>query len=58
MASRTMSAMPMPAVPAPRMTTRWSRRLVPLARMAARMAANTTAAVPCMSSLKVQWLPA
>ena len=54
MTSRSMSAMPTPAVPAPWITTRWSAMRVPLALAAANAAASTTAAVPCMSSLKVQ----
>jgi hypothetical protein len=54
MTSRSISATPTPAVPAPWMTTRWSVMWVPLARAAASAAARTTAAVPCMSSLKVQ----
>ena len=52
--SRIMSAMPSPAVPAPWMTTRWSRIRDPAARTAENAAASTTAAVPCMSSLNVQ----
>ena len=51
-----MSAMPRPAVPAPWMTTRWSRIREPAARTAENTAASTTAAVPCMSSLNVQHL--
>ena len=54
--SRIMSAMPSPAVPAPWMTTRWSRIRDPAARTAENAAASTTAAVPCMSSLNVQHL--
>jgi hypothetical protein len=54
MTSRMMSAMPTLAVPAPWMTTRWSRTRVPAAWTPANAAASTTAAVPCMSSLKVQ----
>ena len=48
-----MSAIPSPAVPAPWMTTRWSRIRDPAARTAENAAASTTAAVPCMSSLNV-----
>ena len=54
MTSRIMSAIPSPAVPAPWMTTRWSRIREPAARTAENAAASTTAAVPCMSSLNVQ----
>jgi hypothetical protein len=46
--------MPMPAVPAPKTTMRWSRAAIPVTSTAARIAASTTAAVPWMSSLKVQ----
>ena len=53
MTSRIMSAIPRPAVPAPWMTTRWSRIRPPAARTAENAAASTTAAVPCMSSLNV-----
>ena len=52
--SRIMSAIPRPAVPAPWITIRWSRIRDPAARTAENAAASTTAAVPCMSSLKVQ----
>src|SRR4029450_10139795 len=51
MTSRSMSATPSPAVPAPWITTRWSRMRPPAARTAEKAAASTTAAVPCMSSL-------
>ena len=54
MVSRTRSAMPIPALPAPKTTTRWSSRSMPVTSTAARIAASTTAAVPWMSSLKVQ----
>ena len=53
MTSRIMSAIPSPAVPAPWITTRWSRIRPPAARTAENAAASTTAAVPCMSSLNV-----
>jgi hypothetical protein len=36
------------------MTNRWSRFRVPAVRIAANAAASKTAAVPCVSSLKVQ----
>ena len=48
--------MPTPAVPAPWITTRWSRSRSPVALTADSTAAATTAAVPCTSSLKVQML--
>ena len=46
-------AMPRPAAPAPRKTSRWPVKGSPLCRRAARMPATTTAAVPWMSSLKL-----
>ena len=55
---RSTSAIPIPAVPAPWITTVWSRIAVPAARVAHSAAASTTAAVPWMSSLKVQEVPA
>ena len=54
MTSRIMSAMPSPAVPDPWMTTRWSRIRDPVTVSPEKIAAITTAAVPCMSSLNVQ----
>ena len=47
------SQTPMPAEPAPSMTTCCSRGRDPLARAAAASAATATAAVPWMSSLNV-----
>ena len=44
--------MPMPAAPAPRMTTRCSLSGIPVTRQPAIMPATATAAVPWMSSLK------
>ena len=46
--------MPTPAVPAPWMTIRCSVSRVPASRTPDKTAANTTAAVPCISSLNVQ----
>ena len=54
MASRIWSAIPMPAAPAPKMTTRWFRSGVPQTRTAEIAAASAMAPVPCISSLKVQ----
>ena len=55
--SRSWSAIPIPAVPAPKMTTRWWRKGVPQTRTAEIAAARVIAPVPCISSLKVQiWL--
>ena len=54
MTCRSASAIPIPAVPAPWITITWSRMAVPAARAAPSAAASTTAAVPWMSSLKVQ----
>jgi hypothetical protein len=56
-ASRNWSAIPMPAVPAPKMTIRWSDIGVRLTRTALSMAPSTIAPVPCMSSLKVEIWP-
>ena len=53
-ASVNWSAMPMPAVPAPKITTRWSPRVSPVTRKAPRIAARFTAPVPCTSSLNVR----
>ncbi len=58
MTCRSASAIPIPAVPAPWITIVWSRIAVPAARVAPSAAASTTAAVPWMSSLKVQQAPA
>ena len=55
---RSTSAIPIPAVPAPWITTVWSAMDVPAARTAPSAAASTTAAVPWMSSLNVQQDPA
>ena len=46
--------MPMPAVPAPWMTIRWSVSAIRRRGPRRSTAASATAAVPCMSSLKVQ----
>ena len=54
--SRIWSAMPTPAVPPPKMTTRWSRHRVPVTFSALNSPAITTAPVPCMSSLKIRYL--
>src|ERR1035441_4644646 len=54
MASRSWSATPIPAVPAPKMTTRWLRSGVPQTRTAEIAAASVIAPVPCISSLKMQ----
>ncbi len=48
--------MPIPAVPPPKMTIRWSASGIPVMFTPARTAARATAAVPWMSSLKVQWV--
>ncbi len=56
-AADSWSAMPTPAVPAPKITMRWSASLIPVARTAAMTAARLTAPVPWMSSLKVSMLP-
>ena len=49
----TCSQTPMPADPAPSITTIWSRSRDPVAAAPADSAARTTAAVPWMSSLKL-----
>ena len=54
MASRSSWAMPAPAVPAPKTTTRCSVSGTPDAVTPDRTAARLTAAVPWMSSLKVR----
>ena len=51
--SLTCSQTPMPADPAPSITTVWSRSRDPVAAAPAKRAARTTAAVPWMSSLKL-----
>src|SRR5260370_897601 len=50
-AAESWSAMPVPAVPAPKITIRWSGRLIPVALAAASTAAKLTAPVPWMSWL-------
>ena len=50
-AAVSWSAMPVPAVPAPKITTRCSARPTPVALAAASTAARLTAPVPWMSSL-------
>ncbi len=52
-ARRIRSAMPIPAVPEPKITMRSSRRRPPVTLSAERIAASTTPAVPWMSSLNV-----
>ncbi len=54
MAATSCSAIPQPAEPAPRMATRWSRSRPPATATAASKVPVVTAAVPWMSSLKVQ----
>ena len=46
--------MPVAASPAPRNSSFWSVSLPPVTRSAEKMPASATAAVPWMSSLKVQ----
>lgn len=53
-ASRSWSAMPTPAVPAPKTTTRWSRKDSPVIFKADTAAARVIAPVPCMSSLNIR----
>ncbi len=53
-AATSCSAMPQPAEPAPRIATVWSRSGRPVTATAASRAPVVTAAVPWMSSLKVQ----
>ncbi len=53
-AACSWSAMPVPAVPAPKIITRCAGSVVPVALIAASTAARLTAPVPWMSSLKVQ----
>ena len=53
-ATTIISAIPQPALPAPRKVTRWSESFSPLALQAAIRVATTTEAVPWMSSLKQQ----
>ena len=54
MASRSCRAMPLPALPAPKITTRWSVNGTPDTATPDRTAARFTAPVPWMSSLKVR----
>ena len=54
-ASRIWSAIPMPAVPAPKIDDPLiAHRRVPATRTAPSIAASTIAPVPCMSSLKIR----
>ena len=48
--------MPIPAVPPPKMTTRWSRHRVPVTLTALNSPAMTMAPVPWMSSLNIRYL--
>jgi len=52
-ACTTCSQTPIPADPAPSISTVWSRSRDPVAAAPAESAARTTAAVPWMSSLKL-----
>ena len=53
-AATTRSAMPVAASPAPRKSRRWRSSVLPVTRSAEYRPASATAAVPWMSSLKVQ----
>ena len=53
MTTRIWSAIPIPAVPAPKITTRCSRGRDPATRIPASAAASVIAPVPCTSSLKM-----
>ena len=53
-AAMTKLAIPVPASPAPKNRSRWSAKVSPVMRSAVYKPANTTAAVPWISSLKQQ----